>query len=475
VRQLKKLSLLLSRVYKLVLLILQILIAIIRLREPSYFLKLTRHVSESLEMFASSMLNSLHGPTYSNDERFLERNKYWKLAHESYERGEWEFGNGWLSKADLTEDLAARENNLDAYNIRIISSNITESIGHTFAGLSMRASMMELNEAPVRQYWLISSDRKTESHLEYWKDFFTVLKVTEPQRISLEQSLWPLLESISTVRCKEGSIQHRFVHNKYAKLREEMKLEPLIKVSEEHKVLGYEYLRKFGIREGDWFVVLHVREGGDLLYGRNAQIKDYAKAIQFINSLGGHVFRIGDSTMTPMEENLGFIDFALRKKPYSWFDIFLIGECRFYIGTTSGPQFIAYSFGKQMIWTNAPDVAKSLYFPNSIILPKLVLNQDNRILTLKEMLDSPAGWTDARIDWISDESGSKKLMTWKDNDPDDIVSAVREILLTKLSHETTELQEKWHREIQRVNSMPTTKISQTYVEKWKHELFNDTD
>jgi hypothetical protein len=91
------------------------------------------------------------------------------------------------------------------------------------------------------------------------------------------------------------------------------------------------------------------------------------------------------------------------------------------------------------------------------------------------MLDSPAGWTDARIDWISDESGSKKLMTWKDNDPDDIVSAVREILLTKLSHETTELQEKWHREIQRVNSMPTTKISQTYVEKWKHELFNDTD
>jgi len=475
VQQLKKISFLLIRVYKLALLLFRILIAIIRLRKLSYFLKLTRHISESLEMFATSMLNSLHGPAYSNDERFLERNKYWKLAHESYERGEWEYGNGWLLKADLTEDLAAKENNLDAHNIRIIGSNITESIGHTFAGLSMRASMLEFNEAPVRQYWLLSSDRKTESHLEYWKDFFTVLKVTEPQRIALEQSLWPILESISTVRCKEGPIQHRFVHNKYAKLREKMNWEPLLKVSEEHKVLGYEYLRKFGIREGDWFAVLHVREGGDLLYGRNAQIKDYAAAIQLINSLGGHVFRIGDSTMTPVEENPGFVDFAIREKPYSWFDIFLIGECRFYMGTTSGPQFVAYSFGKQMIWTNAPDVAKSLYFPNSIILPKLVLDQDNRILTLKEMLDSPAGWTDARIDWISDEWGNKKLMTWKHNDPDDIASAVKEILLMKSNHESTELQEKWDREIQRANLMPTTKISKTYVEKWKHHLFNDID
>lgn len=473
VHQLKKLHLLLLKVHELVLSIFRILIGIIKLREPSYLFKLTRHISESLEMFASAMLNSLHGPSHSNDQKFLERNKYWKLAHESYEQGEWESGNGWLIKADLTEDLAAKENNLNSQNVRIIGSNFTESIGHTFAGLSMRAAMKELNESPIREYWLLSSDHKTESHLEYWKDYFPILKVTESQRISMEQALWPLVESISTVRCKEGPVQHRFVHNRYAKLREEMKFGPLLEVSEEHKVLGYEYLKGFGIREGDWFAVLHVRESGDPLYGRNAQIKDYVEAIRFINSLGGYVIRIGDTTMTSMEKTQGFVDFALLEKPYSWFDIFLIGECRFYIGTTSGPQFVAYSFGKQMIWTNAPDVAKALYFPNSIILPKLVLDQDNRILSLREMLDSPAGWTDGRIDWILDKSGNKKLMTWKSNDPEDITSAVKEILLMKPSQEPTELQEKWAREIQRVNLMPTTKVSNTYAEKWKHHLFND--
>jgi putative glycosyltransferase (TIGR04372 family) len=470
--QLNKLKLLLLAFLKLIVSVSRILFGILKLKEPSYLFKLTRHVSESLEIFSSSMLNSLHGPSHSNDPRFLERNKYWKLAHEAYEKGEWEFGNGLLLKADQAEDLAAKERNLNPLNIRIIGSNFTESIGHTFAGLSMRAAMLEHHESPIQEYWLLCSNDKYQSHLEYWKDSFSILNVTESQRIAMEQTLWPLVESISTVRCKEGSVQHRFVHNKYAKLREEMKLKPLLKVSEEHRLLGYEYLRSFGIHEGDWFAVLHVRESGDPLYGRNARIKDYEEAIHFINSIGGHVIRIGDSTMTPMENIQGFIDFAIMKKPYPWFDIFLIGECRFYIGTTSGPQFVAYSFGKQMIWTNAPDVAKSLYFPNSIILPKLVLDQDNRILSLREMLESPAGWTDGRLDLVSDKLKNRKLMTWKNNEPEDITNAVKEILLTKPSTQPTNLQEKWAGEIRRVNAMPTTKISDTYAEKWKHHLFN---
>ena len=149
-----------------------------------------------------------------------------------------------------------------------------------------------------------------------------------------------------------------------------------------------------GLPEDAWFVCLHVREGGfkgDWLAWRNAHIENYIPAIEDITRRGGWVVRLGDSTMTRLPEMERVIDYPFTPFKSQLMDIYLISECRLFIGMMSGPYPIALLFNRPMITTNMPHWMQA--FPvrhGDIGLFKHVYSErDKRYLSIKECFGEP--------------------------------------------------------------------------------------
>ena len=357
----------------------------------------------------------------------IRRNELWTQANFHYHRGNWQESTRLLLLADQLEDESARAKGLDPLDLRIIGDFITCSIGHSAAGLAMRAGLQSLDEGAVHRYWVLSSGSANPAFLDYWKPYFTVMQIDEFASAQIERTFWPLLESMSTVRTLHGSQEQRAVHNHVALRREEVGMSPILKLSEDHISRGNDKLHDWGLGNRAWFVTLHVREG-PAGYGRNANISSYIPAIQEIIRMGGAVIRIGTPDMQRLPTMDGLYDYANSDSQQDWLDIYLMGACRFLIGTTSGPLNVSYCFGRPMLWTNAPDLGKAVYFPHTIMLPKLVVDRTGSPYSLQQLIDSPAGWSDSNIDWITDNSGSSLGLNWRDNTAAEIHSGVVDML-----------------------------------------------
>ena len=98
-------------------------------------------------------------------------------------------------------------------------------------------------------------------------------------------------------------------------------------------------------------MVLHVREPGyrgesrenTTENWRNANPLDYLKAIKAVTNAGGWVFRMGDSSMTPLPSMPQVIDYAHHEIQSDWMDVFLWRELsvlyRHTIGLYEGTPF----------------------------------------------------------------------------------------------------------------------------------------
>lgn len=114
--------------------------------------------------------------------------------------------------------------------------------------------------------------------------------------------------------------------------------------------------------------------------------------------------------------------------------------------------------------TNAPSIGQTAYFTNSLMLPKLVYDNQDNILTLDEMIDCGAGWSDTTI-----RGTESTNFRWRNNSPDEILSAVIE-LLEKPSIETSDLRETFEGKIKRHGSVATANISVSFLKSWKSKL-----
>lgn len=114
---------------------------------------------------------------------------------------------------------------------------------------------------------------------------------------------------------------------------------------------------KMGIPDGGWFMCLHIREGGfhrdwEGSKHRNADISNYIKAIEYVTDKGGWVVRLGDSSMKKLPNIERVIDYPFTNFKCALMDVYLISECRFYSGTTSGIFDMAILFQKPMVLAN---------------------------------------------------------------------------------------------------------------------------
>ena len=128
------------------------------------------------------------------------------------------------------------------------------------------------------------------------------------------------------------------------------------------------FLKSYGLKEADEFVVLHLREagyvdGGQHLF-RNSNPLDYVEAIEWLLSQGLKVVRIGHSNMTPLPEMNGLIDLTSVERPGE-VDIYLCARAKFYYGSASGPFSLSLNFGIKMLLTNANFYG--INYPNSLM------------------------------------------------------------------------------------------------------------
>ena len=148
----------------------------------------------------------------------------------------------------------------------------------------------------------------------------------------------------------------------------------LFTVRDEHRSAGWEQLKKAGIPDASWFVGFHVREpgfaGDPFPSPRNASLENFLPAMQEVVSRGGWVIRIGDKGMKPLPAMPGVIDYAHSDFKSDWMDIFLLAQCRFFVGTPSGPAQVPHLFGVPTVYTNWIPMADYPYHANALLIHK---------------------------------------------------------------------------------------------------------
>ncbi len=122
---------------------------------------------------------------------------------------------------------------------------------------------------------------------------------------------------------------------------------------------GQELLQSLGINEEDWWICLHVRESGyhnEQVNTRSSTISNYVPAIRYITERGGYVIRMGDPSMTALPKMERVIDYI--KTPYysNIGDLFLIHQCRAFIGGDSGLSELANALDKPVFRSNCTNL-----------------------------------------------------------------------------------------------------------------------
>ena len=152
---------------------------------------------------------------------------------------------------------------------------------------------------------------------------------------------------------------------------------------------GKKFLNKLGLTKNDWYVCLHVREKKNQNEMRNSKIKDYYPAIKYITERGGFVIRIGDSTSPGIPKMNNVIDYTKIKNRNPLMDLVIISECKYILGTSSGPNMVAHLFNRPVLGSNLTEWSHSISFCKFSILKHFYSKKEKKILSITEMLKEP--------------------------------------------------------------------------------------
>jgi putative glycosyltransferase (TIGR04372 family) len=266
----------------------------------------------------------------------------------------------WSIPDALVRRIAANSTNFNpGLPVRLLGYEWVTLIGHVgFIDCHLR--MAELGMLPRANYVLLAPRTKVvnqaflalfASHLTIIEDPCLVDDLLPYQRLAGDQFI--------AVR-SDGPLAEPWAH---AVARAQVawgaaNRGPIVTVPEELRERGRATLRAAGVT-ADWFVVMHIREGGYHGDGpgttrqhRSANVGEYLDAIAHITSRCGAVVRLGDTTMTPIRGLPGVFDYAHSDIKSAEMDLFLCAEARLFIGTTSGLTTAVQALGTPMLLVN---------------------------------------------------------------------------------------------------------------------------
>lgn len=210
------------------------------------------------------------------------------------------------------------------------------------------------------------------------------------------------------------------------------------RLGQDQRRYGNEVTRQMGIPPGDWFMCLHVREGS-YSTARNGSIHNYIEAIKVITAAGGWVVRLGDPSMTPLPPMARVVDYAHTAYKSALMDIYLFSECRFFIGTGSGPFYVAKLFRKPTILVNLADWSLSMPLAEGdlAILKHVYSRAGNRFLSIEEILEAP-------ITVQTAFGPPNEDFQMEENGPEEIREVVEEFLAKQEPYEYSDLQKEFN-------------------------------
>ncbi len=213
-------------------------------------------------------------------------------------------------------------------------------------------------------------------------------------------------------------------------------------IAESKRAIAERQREQLGLPADAWFVCLHVRESGfhkDEYVYRNANILNYLGAIEEITNRGGWVVRMGDSSMTRLPMLKQVIDYPFTAVKSPLMDVYLISQCRLYIGMSSGIYDVARLFQRPIILANMnnwmwpfPQLACDLG-----ILKHVYSKSKKKFLSVREWVVEP---------WAA-VSHAHKLgddYAFYENTPDELRSVVNEYFNRKQQWEPTQLQRQFN-------------------------------
>ena len=175
---------------------------------------------------------------------------------------------------------------------------------------------------------------------------------------------------------------------------------PNLSFTRAEKIHGQELLNRMKITS--WFICIHARDSAyadQLLQKRdhrhdfrNCDINNYLLAAEYITKQGGFAVRMGARVEKRISNrNPQIIDYASTYRS-DFGDIYLPANCKFFLGTTAGLNTVPYIFNIPCAMANVipitrcpPPGRKDLFIPK-----KVWSRQENRFLTFREMITSPA-------------------------------------------------------------------------------------
>jgi len=201
------------------------------------------------------------------------------------------------------------------------------------------------------------------------------------------------------ISIKEGFIGRKnfiFPHSAASYIQsiwQKKQYEPLIKIRREHQEAGKINLKKLGVAENDWYVVLHIRNNfkKDNLSSYNPSVNSFNKGIKSIIRRGGKVIVFGDKKLNPIKIN-GVINYPQTIYKSDWMDLFLLSNAKFILGTSSGPSVVAYILGTPVAMTNYASTISNYLSSNDLFIPKHFYNlSTNEKVNFRDTMSYPLG------------------------------------------------------------------------------------
>lgn len=276
---------------------------------------------------------------------------------------------------------------------------------------------------------ILADQTPNHCYLTYWKRYIPDI-IIDPVTAQLMAPVSKYLEDwLSAILDSNGQqTVDSFYRKEYAiqKQWDDEGRSHLLTLTDEDKERGWKCLQEhFGVPENAWFVSVHVKDDPNWYHDqgtRDARIETYLPVIADIVSRGGWVLRMGDSAMPRLPVMPQVIDYAHSSVKSDWMDVFLWAECRFFVGTNSGPAFVPSTFGVPVVVTNWSPLGLPVLFSKGLYIFKLLwLEQEQRYLTLPEVLSSTLGFTNSPVEV------ALKGVHLVDNTPDEILEIVTEM------------------------------------------------
>ncbi len=247
---------------------------------------------------------------------------------------------------------------LDSVRI-VITRDIFTANYSTHAYLDTHLKAMALGWAPERSIVApIKSDNRVWNPVMkgYWSRYVNTVELGESTPSALSD-LEALFNQDLTIAAE---LHGRSIYIEHAKAQvqaewERQGREPLLRFDEGDAAVCSNLMESLGLPAEAPFVTLHVRDNGSKTGSwnhsgtsddyRNADVVTYLEGIELITQLGWYVVRVGDPAMKPLPQRERLIDYAHSQARTNLLDMYLFSQCRFFIGTSSGPILIPQIFG----------------------------------------------------------------------------------------------------------------------------------